>query len=216
MTTILTETSTFTATVAAPADGDSANGATFSTGLQSLANRTKYLNDQRAIHAADIAALEAADTASAAAVSYRGYLSGSAIAYAGTITLNGLIQYPIGSWSLASNEIQVPSAGVYRVSVIARVTSTGTDNPTSAVVHIMCGASGIVGRALGDRWSATAGLSFQIVGHAEFSISTPSSSKIWFKNQSAVADTLTIADGGSGAVNQDFHAFLIERIGDAT
>jgi hypothetical protein len=45
MSTILTETSTFTATVTAPDDGDPATGAAVTTGLQSLTNRTLYLKD---------------------------------------------------------------------------------------------------------------------------------------------------------------------------
>ena len=45
MSTILTETSTFTPTVTAPDDGDPATGASVTTGLQSLTNRTRYHKD---------------------------------------------------------------------------------------------------------------------------------------------------------------------------
>lgn len=42
----LTETSTFTATVQVPDDGDFVNESAFEPGYQALANRTKYLNDR--------------------------------------------------------------------------------------------------------------------------------------------------------------------------
>jgi hypothetical protein len=45
MSTVLTETSTYGATVTVPSDGDAANAASVNGALQTLANRTKYLND---------------------------------------------------------------------------------------------------------------------------------------------------------------------------
>lgn len=54
MSTILTETSTFSATVTAPDAGDSITGASVTTGLQSLTNRTKYLKDNADAFVADV------------------------------------------------------------------------------------------------------------------------------------------------------------------
>jgi len=45
-----------------------------------------------------------------------------------------------GTWSIASNEIQVPKAGWYRVSVHCRILSSAATNPSWAVITVFRGA----------------------------------------------------------------------------
>lgn len=111
MSTILTETSTFTATVTAPDDGDSITGASVTTGLQSLANRTKYLNDT-----ATAAALVAGSVAMYS-LSGTGVADGDALTLAETYDING-------NYTLSGNTVTVPAAGYYLVSVCGKFTST--------------------------------------------------------------------------------------------
>ncbi len=62
-----------------------------------------------------------------------------------------------GSWSIASNDIQVPKAGWYSVSVHAVLTSTNTGNPYSGGIVVAQAGSGGVAFFRGKRWTATAG-----------------------------------------------------------
>jgi hypothetical protein len=120
MTTILTETSTFTATVAAPADGDSANSATFTTGLQSLTNRTLYLNNQRITHAASISAVEGDILAMQA---WAEYIPTSSAWSTGTKLDLTEVNDPLNVFSESAGDITVPAAGWYRVSGVLRATA---------------------------------------------------------------------------------------------
>jgi hypothetical protein len=120
MTTILTETSTFTATVAAPADADPANSATFTTGLQSLTNRTLYLNNQRISHAASIAAVEGDILAMQCWAEY--IPTSSSWTTASKLDLTE-VNDPLNVFSESAGDITVPTAGWWRVSGVLRATS---------------------------------------------------------------------------------------------
>jgi hypothetical protein len=104
MSTILTETSTFTATVTAPDDGDPATGAAVTTGLQSLTNRTKYLNDT--VYELGKLVLHAEFQPSGA------WTTASKLGL--TISFN--TTYDGETYAVSSGDITVPYAGRYLVS----------------------------------------------------------------------------------------------------
>jgi hypothetical protein len=171
MSTILTETSTFTATVTAPDDGDPATGASVTTGLQSLTNRSLYLNDNKG-PAAAYAAFYSFDV--------------GAVASGGTVVpITQELSFPSGAWGISSNVITVPIAGVYLVSAHAAVLSaSATDN---ALCHMDMEVGGSAfGSIVGYRPGVDTSDNTRVSGEAIVIISNPVSSTLRFTQQGAV------------------------------
>lgn len=177
----ITDSDTFTTTVQAPNDGETANAASLiTTFVQALANRTKWLynrltgtsvlallgtltlqdedvdieedllvgGDVDIAGALDVAGIMTAGTVvgplqqiAAARVS----ITGTSVADGSILTLGGLSQFVVGggAFSLASNELTVPSTGTYLVIVSMDVETgptakIGTDlelNSSALVTH---------------------------------------------------------------------------------
>lgn len=118
MSTILTETSTFSATVTVPDDGDPGAAASVVSGMQSLTNRTLYLNDNKR-----------GVPAYAAQFSF----NSGAVAAGGTVVpITQDFSFPSGDWGISSNVITVPVVGVYLVS--AKLSASNG----SAVDNVLC------------------------------------------------------------------------------
>jgi hypothetical protein len=116
MATVLTETSTFTATVQAPDDGDTAAEGAWTPGLQSLANRTKYLNDTVVALAARVTTLEHS-------YYWAMYVPTSNSIGATSLLLLSETYDPQAAFSVASGHITVPRNGYYKVTVCLRGTA---------------------------------------------------------------------------------------------
>lgn len=116
MTVNITDVDAFTDPVVAPDDTDPATGASVQQPVQALANRTRNLknrlDDQDAL-AGDLATFT---------------IEASALANDGELTITEVLD-PSDSFSVASDEITVPSAGWYRFDLSGRISSTdATDN----------------------------------------------------------------------------------------
>jgi hypothetical protein len=212
MPTPVTETSTFSATVVVPNDGNSeaVNQAAVLAYTQPLTNRTKYLKDHLDAAEGDIDDLEAGLAATNLAVIAKLTPSASALADAGKLGLSVHLGYPSGDWNVTSDELQVPSAGLYRIALHTPVSVGSTSNPDAAVIHVRVGASGIVAWFVGERFSASASDAFTVRGEVIVPIGTPATEKIWLRNESGT--TLTTVD--FGADNDMVHSLIVERIGD--
>jgi hypothetical protein len=204
----ITDVDVFTDPVQAPADGDPGNGATFQLSPQALANRTRH-NKNR---------LDAIDPQLAACVTdlearaYDGYVPANTpdgtpdtevIPIAGLGTSTG--------WALASNELQVPSAGYYLILLRADVSmpDNTVSDPKAAIVAIRVGGT-IVGYATGRRWSAEGTDLTTITGHVLHAISTPATEKITFTNESGT--DLVFSTGA--LLDQFVHPFQVLRVGN--
>jgi hypothetical protein len=113
MSTILTETSTFSATVTVPSDGDPGAAASVIVGMQSLTNRTKYLNDTIVALAARVTTLEHS-------YYWAMYVPTSNSIGATSLLLLSETYDPQAAFSVASGHITVPRNGYYKVTVALR------------------------------------------------------------------------------------------------
>lgn len=137
--------------------------------------------------------------------------SGASVGASGALALTASLTYPSGDWTLSSYEVQVPSAGVYRLKVNATVSVASATDPESSVIHMMIGASTVIGWAVGDRFSGTAADTFRVSGETIIAITDPATQKLWLRN--GTGDTITVTNVGSD--NPNMHTFVIERIGNA-
>jgi hypothetical protein len=194
MTQNLTDNPAWVANVRAPADGDPANAATFAAGHQDAADRTAYLKQQ----------LETSQLAVIAKLTP----SASSLADAGTLGLSVHLGYPSGDWNVSSNQLQVPSAGLYRVSLNALILPA---SDLSVIIECRVGASGVVKRFVGPIQVSPAA-TVMVSGETLIPITTPASEKIWLKNLSGTA----ISTINTYAPSADLiHELIVERIGDA-
>lgn len=124
----LTESEAYTANVSIPDDGDARNAASVESAYQALANRTKYLKakvDPMLMHARfGISAVSP------------GVASGSKLTLAA-------LDLPInsGDFTLSSNEIVVPAAGVYLVAALLRMACSAATEPLTITANITAGTS---------------------------------------------------------------------------
>jgi hypothetical protein len=122
----LTEDDDFPSTVSVPDGGDPRVAASVEPAFQSLADRTRYLGN-RVAHYARFA------------IDTTGGLGGAGVASGSKLNLKALTDDPItssGEFTLASNEITVPAAGVYFVSLQLRASCTNTSEPLEVRVRI--------------------------------------------------------------------------------
>jgi hypothetical protein len=164
--------------------------------IQRLANRTRYAYN-RLSNNATIAQYTP---------------SASALADGSALTLTAYLGYPSGAWTLASNEITVPSVGVYRATLNLAVEVASATNPLAANIYLMSGAAGVLAWIVGNRFNATAADSFKVSGSAIFAITNTATQKIWLRNESSA----NITTSSAGGDEEMLHSFIIERIGDAS
>jgi hypothetical protein len=115
-----------------------------------------------------------------------------------------------GGFALASNEIEVPAAGLYAVSISTHVSVNNATNPTRARINLVTGASPTERLWwFGTRFSTdTAGI-FQVNGTGLVNITTPSTEKLWLENASPAA----ITTWANSPNDHMLHIFTIVRIG---
>ena len=106
----------------------------------------------------------------------RAVLSGSGLSTDGKLTPTS--EDSKGSWSIASNDIQVPQAGWYQFSLQCGLTSTNAGNPYIGAVYVAVAGLGGISMFRGIRWTATAGDTFVVSGTGLVQITTPSTQKI--------------------------------------
>lgn len=131
-----------------------------------------------------------------------------------TMPIALLNQYPAAGWALASNEITVPVAGVYRVTFECL---GAVDTGAAAVQGIIYARSGSANfaRGYGVRFNSTNATTFGIVGFGVINITDPGTQKIFFRNGSAAALTpASYASDPSGGTDVT-HPIIVEYIGAA-
>jgi hypothetical protein len=111
-----------------------------------------------------------------------------------------------GSWTIASNDIEVPQAGWYQVAVNCYLTSTNTSNPYTGAVYFTVAGLGGIALFKVIRWSATAADAYAVSGSGLVQITTPSTQKISIQ----VEGGGTIAVSASSDANQVHIACLAE------
>ena len=97
------------------------------------------------------------------------------IAAGGTFPIALNQQY--GGFTLVSNTVQVPAAGVYSIEYSASFTSTIGTSPAAFITSIQVGAA-VQTNDSAMRYSAVAGDSLSISGMTVFNITTPATQKI--------------------------------------
>lgn len=110
--------------------------------------------------------------------------------------------YHNGGFTLASDQVQVPAAGMYRVEFSGRVVNAGTSNPQDFVVGISIDGSTVGVPAHGTRFSASAADIVGVSCVGFFVIGTPATEK--FSVMSFFGDTKFRNYPGS---------LIIERVG---
>jgi hypothetical protein len=144
MTINLTDSDTFTSAIAAPADGDPANGTTFQVGLQGLANRTHYLNVRRASMDAALSGVgktwaNLAMSASLVSINTKFGLSGTVTGGDAAIT--------------GGDTLTFSQSGLYFLTAQAALQAGDTANPTRTGFNLDVGGATVLA-AEGDRLSA--------------------------------------------------------------
>jgi hypothetical protein len=171
----LTDTDVFTDPVQAIQNTEPLNEANLSDiGVQHLANRTRFLK-----------------TRQDACAQY--FVTASAVANGVTLTLAA--DLVSGSFTLASNQVQVPTAGKYLVIVeFYDMTSSDTANPKELKVQLQAGGALI--EAIATRFSATAGHRVSASISFFVNITTPASQKVTLVNTSGTGN-MSIGTGGA-------------------
>lgn len=209
----LTETDQFTATIQMPTAGEEIGAADLrDKAIQRLTDRTRNHKNRIDGNDTDITALETRADALEAADVVMLYFTATSTSHTDIMPVALHLQYPSGGWALSSNQITVPSTGVYMLSVKAPVESASTSNPASAVVHMKVGASGTVAWATGRRFSATASDSMTLVGTGIIGITDTATQYLWFENRTGSTITPSSASGDEKYLNP----IVIQRLGDAT
>lgn len=169
MPTTVTEADVYEPTVEVPNDGESANQSSLLTRfVQDLVNRTNFLSKRGA------AALYS--------------MSGTSVASLAKVTLTNVINDT--GYSLASNEVTVPRAGVYFVEIHASLASAGTGNPQAMILEAQT-VAGTACDAYGYRYSATTSDKVAVAASGLVSITDPATEKIKVVNAHASAVTLS-------------------------
>jgi len=122
----LTEVDTYTANVSVPDDGDTRSAASLEGAFQALANRAKYLKAH-----VDVKEQYAR---------YRIEAPSPGVAAGLKLTLAALhIPVDSGHFTLASNEVTLPAAGIYLVSGVLRMACSNTSNNLEVRANITAG-----------------------------------------------------------------------------
>jgi hypothetical protein len=181
------------------------------TGDPLTATQANNLDIAQSDNAAAIVVTDATVATNAEAVIAQFTPSASALADGSALTLTAYLGYPSGEWTLASNEVEVPSVGVYRATLNLAVEVASATNPLAANIYLMSGAAGVLAWIVGNRFNATAADSFRVSGSAIFAITNTATQKIWLRNESSA----NITTSSAGGDEEMLHSFIIERIGDA-
>lgn len=212
MPTTITPVDAWPADFTSVAAGDSANGTNEASHIQKLANAALYLKNLVDGLVTDLDALTTAVNTDLEARAYDGYVPANTPG--GTPDTDTIPIAGIGissGWTLASNEIEVPSAGYYLILLRGDVTmpDNTVSDPKAAIVAIRVGGT-IVGYATGRRWSTEGTDLTTITGHVLHAISTPATGKISFTNESGT--DLVFSTGA--LLDQFVHPFQILRVGN--
>ncbi len=164
----ITDSSTFTSPIVAPADGDAATAASVVVGMQGLANRTKYLSDNLLL--------------AQSRQFGRFALSGASLVGGGSISIAETSD-PISGYSVASGEITLPSVGWYLALASMRLSCDGASNPQSIAASIVFAGSALAVLQW-NRYSATTAEFASVCGSAIFECTNISSQKL-----SAISNT---------------------------
>lgn len=176
----ITDVDEFTATLTEAADGDDVSGAVRLTHMQKVANRSRFLYN-RSLQIAQYT------------------VSASGIANAALLGLSSPVLGQ-GTWTLASNEVEVPAAGLYLISAGLIMSSTDTANPKVISTDLEIGGTAEYVQLV-TRFSGTAGNQVDTYFSWLKNITTPSTQKIRLKNTSGT---------GSYSANG---VLLIKRVG---
>jgi hypothetical protein len=154
----LTPVAEYTGNVTVPLGGDARTALSVETPIQTVTNRAAYAK-------AHLDVLE----------QYANYgITGNAASGA-TLTLSLLDKN--GTFTLASNEVELPAAGTYLVSLCMIATSLDTTNPLAMGLTLKKGAS-TVEQISNRRYSGTAGDSVNCALTSTVVVTTPSSEKL--------------------------------------
>lgn len=188
MPTNVTESSTFTPTIQVPNNGEPATQASLlGTFVQGLANRTRYLNDQRIANVALIQ--ELLDLAGSTGLFA---LSGTSLALNDPVPVAALYN-PFAHYSISGGtNITVPFNGFYEVHIKAIVTYSMTTNPWAGKIRGKVGST-VFAVADGKRFSASAADSVPAVGFGLAEITDRTTQSIFFD--------IELANGGMDVLN---------------
>jgi hypothetical protein len=215
MSSAITETDTYTATITAPDAGDAITAASVRTMGQGLTNRSLHHENRIDDLETAMAAVETvADTAAADALAvYTASVKPAGATYAASayITFSGLASYASsGTFTLTSSDqwMQLPRAGAWRVDVhINSVITAGTTVNEFGWLDMLVATNATpttspytFGAAVGYRGSDDASQSFTISGHSFITVSDLALSRIALR-VNAASDDLQIAAGGSDTLN---------------
>ncbi len=183
MPTNVVDSDVWTTTLQVPNDvTEVANQASLLLFVQGLANRTTYLKNRLGSSA-------------------RYTPSGAGVATGAKFTL-ALVERSDTGYSLASDEVQVPAAGWYRISVSALVANSDLTNPLAICARLKVGATTVLD-AFGMRFTGSAGDPAACSGSVDVQITTPSTQKITLVNGAAA---------GTEQIQGGTHALSIDRI----
>jgi hypothetical protein len=156
MSNTLTEVDEFTANVTVPSGGDPRNAASVFSPFQALANRTTNLDGR-------VTPVEPLQDCAVYSI------SGTTT---GKFTLTEV--FNSGGFSVASNEITVPSAGKYALQCSGTLQANSATNPLKfGYVMKMTGGTTTVGEALNTRFSATLADEIGVAGVGFADVVTP-------------------------------------------
>lgn len=178
----LTPISQYTGNLVVPIGGDARTAASVEPGFQTLGDRALYAKTQldilRTYAQYEIDAFE--------------------IASGAIMTLTE--EFDVGGFTLASNKITLPAAGVYEVSVDVSLTGQSTNNPLQIGINLMTrtdadDADSTVQEYTTHRTSATVGVSApHIAFRSIFNCTDIAIKKLWVTAYVA-ASTLSVANG---------------------
>jgi hypothetical protein len=215
MSSAITETDTYTATITAPDAGDAITAASVRTMGQGLTNRSLHHENRiDDLETAMTAVETVADTAAEDALAcYTCSVKPTGGTYAASdyITFSGLSSFVSGTgFTLTSSDqwIQLPRVGLWAVEInINSVITAGTTVNEFGWLDILVATNATpttspytFGAAVGYRGSADASQSFSITGHSRITVSDLALSRIAVR-VNAASDDLQMAAGGSDTLD---------------
>ncbi len=202
----LTDVDQFDATIQMPTASELASAADLrDKAIQRLANRTRNSKNRLDSHDTSIAGLTVAKVG-------HFYFTASSSAAAATMPIQTKLLYPGGTWTLSSNQVTVPSAGVYRVNYRAMVALDTGASPAQGIIYARVGSTNLI-RGYGERFNGTNSSNFSVAGHGLIPITDPATQKIFFTNGSIAAlEPESYASDPSGDTDVT-HPIVIEYLG---
>lgn len=172
----LVDVDSFDIDVSIPTDGDSRNSASVESAFQKLVNRSRNSKNRLDNHE-----------------QYACYAISGTVANGAQLTLTERDKN--GSFVLASNQVQVPAAGTYEVSVTSICSGTDTTNPVALGLVLNKGTN--IEQAKNYRFSATAAQLVQASVVSTVVIADPATEKLLLLSSISTATGTLTANSAS-------------------